>query len=161
VAAATARYLQLLAEVLVRGLWADHGARTPAHWLSHEIGVGASTAADHVRVALRLRELPLIRSRFASGTLSYTKVRAITRVAVPELEPMLIEWCASATGAEVERIVRAFRRTARRPTLPDATTDLAPPVERGWDLDVDHQGSGRRHRRARGRLRSDRGPRGG
>jgi hypothetical protein len=120
VAAATARYLQLLAEVLVRGLWADHGARTPAHWLSHEVGVGASTAADHVRVALRLRELPLIRSRFASGTLSYTKVRAITRIAVPELEPMLIEWCASATGAEVERIVRAFRRTARRPTTPDA-----------------------------------------
>jgi hypothetical protein len=120
VAAATARYLQLLAEVLVRGLWADHGARTPAHWLSHEVGVGASTAADHVRVALRLRELPLIRSRFASGTLSYTKVRAITRVAVPELEPMLVEWCASATGAEVERIVRAFRRTARRPTAPDA-----------------------------------------
>jgi hypothetical protein len=121
VAAATARYLQLLAEVLVRGLWADHGARTPAHWLSHEVGVGASTAADHVRVALRLRELPLIRSRFASGTLSYTKVRAITRIAVPELEPMLVDWCASATGAEVERIVRAFRRsTARQPTAPDA-----------------------------------------
>ncbi|MEX1162346.1 MAG: hypothetical protein WEB03_02075, partial [Nitriliruptor sp.] len=111
VAAATCRYLQLVAELVVRGVWADHGARTPAQWLSFEAGVGASTAADHVRVGLRLRELHLVRGAFEAGTVSYTKVRAITRVAVPQVEQLLLDWCRSATGAEVERIVRAFRRS--------------------------------------------------
>lgn len=53
VAAATCRYLQLVAELVVRGVWADQGARTPAQWLSFEAGVGASTAAEHRPVAGR------------------------------------------------------------------------------------------------------------
>jgi hypothetical protein len=110
VAAATAEYLRLVAEILARGVWADQGGRTPAHWLAHEVGVGTSTAKDHVRVAIRIRSLPRIRERFASGRLSYTKVRAVTRIAVPELEPLLLDWCDVMTGAEVERTVRGFRR---------------------------------------------------
>lgn len=125
VAAATCRYLQLVAELVIRGVWADHGARTPAQWLSFEAGVGASTAGDHVRVGLRLRELDRVRAAFEARTISYTKVRAITRVAVPEVEELLLRWCALATGAEVERIVRAFRRScAGEGSVPDGRRGL-------------------------------------
>lgn len=105
-AAATSRWLVLLGEVVVRGLWAVDGARTPGVWLSWRLGIGSSTAREHVRVALRLRELPAIRDRFAAGTLSYSKVRAITRVADDTTEELLLRWADAATAAQLERIVR-------------------------------------------------------
>ena len=113
IAASTCAYLELVAELAVRRVWADHGARTPGQWLSYQLGLGNSTAADHLRVGLRLRELPVIRERFAAGRISYSKVRAITRIAVPETEELLLRWSQWATGAEVERIISAFRRTCR------------------------------------------------
>jgi len=113
VAALTCRWLSHLAELVVRGVWAEQGARTPGAWLSWAIGMGASTAREHVRVALRLRECPLLRGRFAAGTLSYSKVRALTRVATPDTEPMLLRWADAAPAATIERIVRDARRVQR------------------------------------------------
>ena len=115
VAALTARWLDLLCELVVRGIWADQGARTPAQWLSWKVGLAPSTARDHVRVAVRLRELPRVREAFASGELSYSKVRAITRVAVPEIEELLLRWADASTAAQLERIAADFR-TVRRAT---------------------------------------------
>jgi hypothetical protein len=66
-----------------------------------------------VWVVLRLRELPRVRAAFARGELSYSKVRAITRVAVPEIEEMLLEWADVSTAAQLEACVAGFR-TARR-----------------------------------------------
>lgn len=113
IAASTCRYLQLLAELVVRGIWADQGARTPADWLSWAIGLGPSTARDHVRIALRLRDLPRITERFAAGTLSFSKVRALTRVATPDLEQMLLMWADHATAAQIEGLIRGWRRSRR------------------------------------------------
>lgn len=73
---ATCRWLEHLAEFIVRDLWVVAGVRTPADWLSWALGVAPSTAREQVRVALRLRECPLVLERFRAGTLSYSKVRA-------------------------------------------------------------------------------------
>jgi hypothetical protein len=113
-AAMTCRWLGYVAEFVVRGIWADQGARTPAQWLSWKAGVAASTAREQVRVALRLRELPGIHGAFAAGRLSYSKVRALTRFAVPELEELLLRWSRYATAAELERIAASFRTQQRR-----------------------------------------------
>jgi hypothetical protein len=113
-AAMTCRWLGYVAEFVVRGIWADQGARTPAQWLSWKAGVAASTAREQVRVALRLRELPGIHEAFAAGRLSYSKVRALTRFAVPELEELLLRWSRYATAAELERIATSFRTQQRR-----------------------------------------------
>jgi len=113
VAAGTCRYLQLVAELVVRGIWAEQGARTPAQWLSWAIGLGPSTAREHVRIALRLRDLPLIRERFRAGTISYSKARALTRVAMPQMEELLLSWADHATAGEIEQIVRGWRRSRR------------------------------------------------
>jgi hypothetical protein len=115
-AATTCRWLGFIAELTVRGIWADQGARTPAQWLSWKAGVAPSTAREHVRVALRLRELPRIRAAFAAGRLSYSKVRALTRLAIPQLEGLLLRWADAATAAELETIARNFRSTRRAVT---------------------------------------------
>lgn len=113
-------WLDLVAELVIRRIWVDHGARTPAVWLSWAVGMSASAARDQVRVALRLRELDLVRAEFAAGRISYSKVRALTRVAVPEIEEQLLQWAGWATGADMERIVAGFR-TAQRGALTRAS----------------------------------------
>jgi Domain of unknown function (DUF222)/HNH endonuclease len=65
-----------------------------------------------VRVARRLEELPQIHERFAHGRLSYSKVRALTRIAEPESEEELLELAAHATAAQLERVVRGLRRVS-------------------------------------------------
>jgi hypothetical protein len=123
-AAATCGWLMLLGEFVVRGAWAADGARSPASWLSWALGIGPSTAREHVRVALRLRELPATRERFAAGTLSYSKVRAISRVADRSTEATLLGWADAATAAELERIVRDARAVRRAQTAPAVRHDL-------------------------------------
>jgi hypothetical protein len=61
-------------------------------------------------VARRLPELPLIHDAFAHGELSYSKVRALTRVADADSEQELLELARELTAAQLERAVRAFRR---------------------------------------------------
>jgi hypothetical protein len=51
-----------------------------------------------------------VRAAFSSGELSYSKVRAITRVATPELEVGLVELARYATASQLEQIVREYRR---------------------------------------------------
>ena len=113
IAAEMCHWLDLVAELVVRRIWVDQGARTPAVWLSWAVGLSPSAARDQVRVALRLRELERVREEFAAGRLSYSKVRAITRVAVPEVEELLLDWASWATGADLERIVAGFRAAQR------------------------------------------------
>jgi hypothetical protein len=122
--AAMCRWLELIGELVVRGVWADEGARTPGKWLSWKLGIGAATGREHVRVALRLRDLPAVRERFAAGTLSYSKVRAITRIAVPDAEELLVMWADHATAAQMETIVRGLRGSQRaRDTEPGEPDD--------------------------------------
>jgi hypothetical protein len=66
-----------------------------------------------VRVARRLRELPRVRAAFGRGELSYSKVRALTRIEAIEREGELLELAQCATAAQLERIVRGYRAVAR------------------------------------------------
>ncbi len=72
------------------------------------------SAREHVRVARSLRDLPLIREKFGRGELSYSKVRAITRIATPEQEVELVEMARFVTAAQLERLVRGYRRAVSR-----------------------------------------------
>ncbi|HVE45798.1 MAG TPA: DUF222 domain-containing protein [Acidimicrobiales bacterium] len=114
IAAATCRWLMLLAEFDRRQGWAVWGARSCAEWLSWRCGVGAVAARDHLRVAHRLGELKLVRAGFAAGELSFSKVRAISRVATAETEATLVELARHATANHMEQIARAYRGLKRR-----------------------------------------------
>jgi Domain of unknown function (DUF222)/HNH endonuclease len=104
--AGTCRWLELVAEVDRRGAFA---ARSTAEWLAWRCALTPRAAREHVRVARRLGELPLIHEAFACGELSYAKVRALTRVAEPESEEELLELARHMTASQLERAVRAYR----------------------------------------------------
>ena len=109
IAAATARWLELVAEFDERGGWGPGGFRSCAHWVAFNCSMSAATAREHVRVAHRLRELPEVARAFARGELSYSKVRALTRVEDLADEGALLELAQNASAAQLERIVRGYR----------------------------------------------------
>jgi Domain of unknown function (DUF222)/HNH endonuclease len=108
--AGTCRWLELVAELDRRGGWAESGRGSCAEWLAWRCALAPRAAREHVRVARRLDELPLIHAAFARGELSYAKVRALTRVATAENEKELLELARVFTAAQLERAVRAYRR---------------------------------------------------
>ena len=86
-----------------------------------------------MRVARSLGELPLLRERFAHGELSYSKVRAITRIATTEIEAELLEMAQHATAAQLDRIVRGYRRAVSLESAEAAHRDRFLACE--WDED--------------------------
>src|SRR6266536_5312228 len=78
--AATARLLDLIREFDARGGWSN-GFRSCAAWLTWRVGLDAGAARERVRVARALEALPLLAQALARGELSYSKIRALTRVA--------------------------------------------------------------------------------
>jgi hypothetical protein len=91
--------------------WADAEMPTCAHWLSWRTGIGLNAAREKVRVARALGELRLVDKLFGKGKLSFSKVRAITRVATPASEQDFIDIALNATALQVERLCGAYRRT--------------------------------------------------
>ncbi len=118
-AAGTCRFLQLLAEFDGRRGWAGPGLRSCGHWLGWRVGMSARTARDQLRVAHALRELPRITEAFAAGRVSYSKVRAMTRIATPGSEESLLNVALHGTTAQLEELVRAARGVLD-PRPPDA-----------------------------------------
>ncbi|MCY4397800.1 MAG: DUF222 domain-containing protein, partial [Gemmatimonadetes bacterium] len=70
-------------------------------------------AREKVRVARCLPSLPLISGALAKGEISYSKVRALTRVASADSEAELLTFARHGTTAHVERLVREWRRLDR------------------------------------------------
>ena len=104
------RLLVLIREFDENGGWAQQGCKTCAHWLSWRIGLDAGAAREKIRVARALANLPRISESLSKGEISYSKVRAVTRVATPENEEQLLTIALGGTAGQVERIVRAWRK---------------------------------------------------
>ena len=126
IAAGEARLLTLIGEFDRREAWGGPGMLSCAHWLSWRVGMGLKAAHERVRVARALRGLPLVAAAFSEGRLSWTKVRAITRVAAAEDEATWVELATNATGPQLERLVRGVRRALK----PDE--DAVDPDQAAW-----------------------------
>jgi len=105
------------------GGWHAQGARSCAHWLSWRLGWGLGTAREHLRVADRLADLPLLDEALRRGEISYSKIRAITRVATPENEAALLEVARHCPGHELETVCRKYRSVLRHDADPDPEGD--------------------------------------
>src|SRR5919201_5297487 len=103
--AATSRLLELIREFDARGGWGN-GFRSCAHWLTWRVGLDLGAAREKVRVARALGTLPRLAGALARGELSYSKVRALTRIADPENEEQLLKFARIGTADHVERLVR-------------------------------------------------------
>ena len=85
------------------------GLRSCAEWLAWSCGLSLSAAREKVRTAQALRDLPAISAAFADGRLSYSKVRALTRVASQQDEDLLLAYGLEATVSQVEERCRQMR----------------------------------------------------
>jgi Domain of unknown function (DUF222)/HNH endonuclease len=110
---AMARLLDKIREFDALGGWSHAGAKSCAEWLSWRVGLDLRAAYERVRVARALPTLPLISAAFARAEISYSKVRALTRVATPDTQDRLLTFAKNGTAAHVEKLTRAWRRVDR------------------------------------------------
>ncbi|WP_344992720.1 hypothetical protein [Tsukamurella soli] len=138
-AALTARFLDHLAAFDTRHGWSGHGILSCAHWLSWKTSLSLRTAQEHLRIAHTLENLPLTHAAFTAGTLSYSKIRALTRVSTPDHEEELVRFAHSATAAHTERMCAAMRTLDHLDHQDPDAEDTAPPpasgARRRWNDD--------------------------
>ena len=106
------RWLLLIAEFDSADGAPIFGLVSTAQWLSHACGIASRTAAEHVRVARALREFPALADEMSAGRLSYSQVRAISRVPRPgefQLVEHLVEVARHGTAAQLEVVARGLR----------------------------------------------------
>ena len=105
---AIARLLTLIREFECQRGWSN-GFRSCADWLAWRVGLDIVAARERVRIAHALRHLPILAAALERGDLSYTKVRALTRIATPENEGRLLTMGRTNTAEQIGRIVRSRR----------------------------------------------------
>src|SRR5262245_10019346 len=116
--AATHSLLRDVREFDERKGWAAQGLGSCADWLSWRCGIALGAAREKVRVAHALASLPLIDDQLRRGQLSYSKVRAMTRVATAANEACLVEIGRASTAAQLEKICRLAEQVRpREPAL--------------------------------------------
>ena len=106
--AAMHRLLVDLREFDERGGWHVQGALSCAHWLNWRVGWDLVTARERVRVARKLAEFPTIDDALRRGEVSYSKVRAMLRVATPANELLLLDHARLMTASQLETLCRKY-----------------------------------------------------
>lgn len=136
--AANRRWLALIAEFDRRTGWNDGLTQSCAHWLNWKCGIDMGAAREKVRVAHALEQLPAIGDAMGRGELSYSKVRALTRVADPATEQLLLTIALHGTAHHVETVVRQFRRVQE---AAEATREERQQANRRLTYSYDEDGS--------------------
>src|SRR3954453_20875489 len=105
-----AEWLRWLAAFDRQGGWAFDGQTCAAAWLVQHCGMARSTANERLRVASELQRRPKIAGLFENGELSYSKVRAMTRIdhSNDDLDDALIQLARVGTAADLEHCVRHY-----------------------------------------------------
>ena len=122
--AAMHRLLADLREFDQRGGGHVQGALSCAHWLSWRVGWELVTARERVRVANKLAGFPAIDDALRRGEVSYSKVRAMVRVATPANEALLLDHARLMTAAQLEKLTRKYALVQRHDQDPHPTGDL-------------------------------------
>ena len=107
------RFLVLLEQFCRDDGWQALGIASCAQWLNWRCGMSMGVAREKIRVARALPDLPQISKVFSEGKISYSKVRAMTRVATPKNEDSLLNVALHGTAAHVEKQVQLYRRVKR------------------------------------------------
>ncbi len=112
-AAGTCELLELIQIFDEEGGWSGPGIASCAHWLNWKCSMSMGTARERVRVARALPVLPKILAAFRLGKVSFSKVRAMTRVATARNEDVLLNVALHGTASHVETQVRQYRQVKR------------------------------------------------
>ncbi len=137
-AAGTCQLLELIGIFDEEEGWSFPGIASCAHWLNWKCSMSMGTARERVRVARALPALPKILAAFRMGKVSYSKVRAMTRVATWRNEDVLLNVAFHGTAAHVETHVRLYRKVKRTEALEQENVCYA---KRRLSLYEDNDGS--------------------
>ncbi len=89
--------------------WAYDGASSMANWLVNRYCMGHRTAAEWVRVAVALEDLPAIAAAYGSGGLSWDQVRSVTRFATASTDDEIAAEAADTPVRELNRMGREIK----------------------------------------------------
>jgi hypothetical protein len=113
-------FLVLLREFDLRQGWKAYHFNNCAEWLNMKCGMSPRTAREKLRVANSLFDLPEISLAFQKGDLSYSKARALSRVATPHTERQLLDFALKANAAHVDRHCFELRNAQQGASTADA-----------------------------------------
>ncbi len=116
----------LLCEAARHEVWRRVGNASLFEYLEDVLGYGPKTARERIRIAAALGEMPELADALASGELSYSAVRELTRVAVRDTEREWIDAVQGKNLRQVEELV-AKHQKGDRPSDPEDPS-LAPRV---------------------------------
>ena len=102
--------------------WTLDGHANCVSWLVDHCGMARPTAKDKLRVAHQLARRASIGDAYRNGELSYSKVRAITRIddADFDTDQRMLELARVGDTADVERAVRHWQLIKAQDQPPDA-----------------------------------------
>ena len=121
------RFVKLIAAMERTRSWREGGYCNLGNWLDHRCGLGPCAARERIRIGRALERLPRIDAAFRDGAISYSKVRAITRVATPHTDAMLLAIAEGSSAAQLESLVRTYERVggSGRASAPAASSGEA------------------------------------
>ena len=108
-AALDAEEAHLLRDAEELKLWRAYGFGSMLEYMERAMGYAPRTAAERLRVARALAELPLLADALERGALAHSAVRELSRVAVPDT---VVDWLEAAGGKslrEIEAMVSGHR----------------------------------------------------
>lgn len=111
-----AQWLRLLFEFDRDQLWALDGQLSCVAWLVWRMKMARGTAFEKVRIAHELSRRPIVADAFTAGDLSYSAVRAITRLEDPDpaVDRALVELAKVGTVHDLEQALRRYQLCAEQ-----------------------------------------------
>ena len=104
-----ARYLRYTAEIGKREGWRTEGATSLEAWMVDRCGDSPASARASAHVGEQLEDLPELAAGFASGDLTFDKVRAGVDVATPANERDLADLARDCTVRQLQEVARTER----------------------------------------------------
>ena len=128
-------FISLLVDFDLGGEWAFDNAPSCAHWVADRADTELATVREWLRIGHALTVVDEVARRFADGRLSYSKVKALTRVADAENQHELCTLAerhpASQLAVELARWRNGHETDDARDKRQRAATTLK------WRLDAD------------------------
>jgi HNH endonuclease len=149
IAAATSRFLCLLAEFDTRDGWAGWGVRSCAHWLSWRCGLDLRTGREYVRVPRALHQFAAHKAHVRAGPPVLLQGACDLTGDNPDNEESLVDAALHSPTGQLERLVRGLRSAQRsgddagtpsssaRASRSDKDAETRHRVQWRWDDDGD------------------------
>jgi len=103
------------------GVWRWYGYGSLVEYMEMELGHTPRAAAERIRVAKAIVELPAIDAALSQGALSFSAARELTRVATPDTEQVWLEAAHDKNLRDIEQLVSGHKKGDGPEDPPDPT----------------------------------------